>query len=485
MKCPKCGFEQPEDIYCARCGVEVSKWRSGHVVKARLIKLYIAGAALIVVATLVVLIFKYRGNPLPNESSGEALTAKETLGRPSAPGAAPSPGSSSQSTENSPAAAEPASPQPPRPESKPTPEESLPKTLAEETLAQALPSDQASFSRASRKGFRMYSVRDRQMNPIPFQIDSGWTQPAEGNWDASDKILVMASDLGGRDDSAYPPRGFESSWRAEVKGKEGRGWAYLYHFDYSPTLSDKSYIKYSSPDDVAGRRYRVKFAPEHAVAISQLFLGDGPNLIDRQKLRIITKDSILSEDSAQGQYAKSISGPIMSRTRWTGAIKPGPVIPFVVENEYLPDGWKTSYSIDFSSTELQDAAMRLYFDFKSGIEGIRIILPDRPNGVAVDGRPDDVPKSLSGQWFVVAVPPNALRVSLNGSGKLFYSDNASQGEPPDSDAGCFGCVGYEFRAAGSVQFTISYDVLRDYKPENPPREAPPSLTGVIQALEVH
>lgn len=485
MKCPKCGFDQPDDIYCVKCGIEVEKWRSGHKVKVRRIELYIGVAGLVLAIALVVwLVFILGRDSGSHNISGDALTSEEASRKPVAPDAESSPAAPKPPPgEFAPAPNAPAAPQQPHGESKPVPEETLPRTLSDETLAFLVPADHSSFSRSSLKGFRIYAARDRQMAPIPFQIDSGWTQPAEGNWNAGDKILVMAADLGGREDAAYPPRGYESLWRAEVKGKGGRGWAYLFHFDYPPSPSDKSYIKFFSPDDVSGRRYHLKLAQEHPVAISQLFLGDSPNLLDRQKLRIISKDSAFSEDSAQGLFAPAISGPIMARTRWTGSIKAGPVIPIVIESEYLPDGWKTSYIIDFSSTDLQDASLRIYFDFKRGSDGLKIILPDRPNGVSVDGKPDDVPKNLSGQWFIVAAPQGGLRVSLSGSGKLFYIDDASHDEQ-GGDPGCFGCVGFEFRASGSAQFTITYELLGDFRPGNQPPAETSSLTGNIHSLGI-
>src|SRR5262245_48381903 len=35
MRCPKCGFEQPDLTECGRCGVIVSRWRGGEPPQAR------------------------------------------------------------------------------------------------------------------------------------------------------------------------------------------------------------------------------------------------------------------------------------------------------------------------------------------------------------------------------------------------------------------------------------------------------------------
>ena len=44
MICPRCGFSQPDDLYCARCGVHVKQYR-----KKRKKKLFILGSALILI----------------------------------------------------------------------------------------------------------------------------------------------------------------------------------------------------------------------------------------------------------------------------------------------------------------------------------------------------------------------------------------------------------------------------------------------------
>ncbi|MBW1983071.1 MAG: hypothetical protein JRJ12_17890, partial [Deltaproteobacteria bacterium] len=56
MICPKCGFSQPEDYYCANCGVNIGKYSQKKKKKQRLITtvvLVVLAASAIVVARFI------------------------------------------------------------------------------------------------------------------------------------------------------------------------------------------------------------------------------------------------------------------------------------------------------------------------------------------------------------------------------------------------------------------------------------------------
>ncbi len=56
IKCPKCGFEQPEDIFCANCGIEISRYRGRRAIRVqrRTILLILSAIAIAIVAVLFI-----------------------------------------------------------------------------------------------------------------------------------------------------------------------------------------------------------------------------------------------------------------------------------------------------------------------------------------------------------------------------------------------------------------------------------------------
>ena len=82
MKCPRCSFDQPDDIYCVKCGVEVDKWRSSRKGKMRQIKWYAAGAGAVLALGLIIWLLAMSGGTPDGEMKGVSdsiLTAEDVI----------------------------------------------------------------------------------------------------------------------------------------------------------------------------------------------------------------------------------------------------------------------------------------------------------------------------------------------------------------------------------------------------------------------
>ena len=90
MNCPKCGFRQPDDLYCARCGVEIERY-----VRNRRKGRYRRAAGLTIVVLAVVFAARYLIRPTPpgdhrlsavKEGAIERTGPEAKLGAPAEPG---------------------------------------------------------------------------------------------------------------------------------------------------------------------------------------------------------------------------------------------------------------------------------------------------------------------------------------------------------------------------------------------------------------
>jgi clan AA aspartic protease (TIGR02281 family) len=89
MNCPKCGFKQPDDLYCARCGVEIERY-----VRKRRKRRYSRAVGLTIVILVGAFAARYLFGPTPpadrrgvvQEGATERAGPEAKLGTPTGPG---------------------------------------------------------------------------------------------------------------------------------------------------------------------------------------------------------------------------------------------------------------------------------------------------------------------------------------------------------------------------------------------------------------
>jgi clan AA aspartic protease (TIGR02281 family) len=109
MICPKCGFRQPDDLYCAKCGVEIERY-----VRKRRKRRYTRALALTMVLSAVVFAAKYLLWPTPPAvrigAVKEGATDRTSLEGKLGASAEPKPGQAAPSTSSSPRVKQPSQP---------------------------------------------------------------------------------------------------------------------------------------------------------------------------------------------------------------------------------------------------------------------------------------------------------------------------------------------------------------------------------------
>lgn len=454
MKCPKCGFEQPDDIFCARCGVDVEKWRvSSRRKKRNFLRIVVVGGVLAVFVG--VLISLLGGEKNKSSSLTETLTTTDV----NQPEEAPTEGTSTLPlSPNAPSASQNA---------KPLPEESFPSSFTQNAVIEIIPPADVLTAEQVRK-MRVYVAKNRQMIPATFQVDCGWAKNCPEVGGRGLKLLIASSELGDRDDSSSPPAGFANFWRAEARQGNSRGWAYVYLFDYPPTIPQISYITFSpSLDKISGKNYKLAWSEDPPV-ITELSVGADSNLLDRQKIRLSVGDSTLTENDLKGKFEVITTGPLLARSRWAGVMTKGEAlaVPVIIENEFLPFGFSSHYEMDFSNISSQSAVLKIYLDFKP-LRNLKLGIGAEENAT-IDGKPDEFRYDIGLKNFSIHTQEGFIFLSVSSSlAQLFYKDDASFADSPETQPGCYGCAGFEIPANGTIEFTITYTISDTATPRSP------------------
>ena len=153
-------------------------------------------------------------------------------------------------------------------------------------------------------GYRLYSVQESHLVPIPFQFDerdgmgeivfSETAAKNEFRLDENDELVFMAKDTGDRTASELLPATSDAAVEIEVADSSngGRGWAYLIHFPTDvPPASSVTYATFDSTTNQARTSfYTMEYYPGRnfftGMHIHVAAGGTGENFLDRMKIRV-------------------------------------------------------------------------------------------------------------------------------------------------------------------------------------------------------
>jgi hypothetical protein len=312
----------------------------------------------------------------------------------------------------------------------------------------------------------VYAYRSGEWVPIPFQIDevniSGtFVTGDDGLLGGRDELVFMAGDAGDSVSIAEWPAdaGARLAPRYAITVSDPlsvsqQAWAYVYR---SPTLTRTNvrYITWTYAAQTASAvSYTAAFSPTKFVGLSDLFINGGSvDILDRQKTRLATLFTTLSEESiiALGQPSTltlPITGPVRAATN-LGDLKAafyGSRIDFDV-------------TFNLGGLPLTINSIRTSFDWISPtLSGIHTYYDSNtPGGVAIDGVPDTVSTTPRIDWFqvngdasgglVMVIP----RLEPNGGAvSNYYADTQASVSGDTGDLHSYGDTGPFINNPGTI-----------------------------------
>lgn len=160
-------------------------------------------------------------------------------------------------------------------------------------------------------GYRLYSVQQGHLTPIPFQFDerdsggdivfNDTETNGEFRFDDNDELVFMVKDTGDRIGPELLPATSDATIEIEVADPVdgGRGWAYLLHFSqHIPASSPVTYATFDAKSNrVRALYYMVDYFPGRnfftGLRITPAAGGTGENILERMKLRVHPTFSVL------------------------------------------------------------------------------------------------------------------------------------------------------------------------------------------------
>ncbi len=347
------------------------------------------------------------------------------------------------------------------------------------------------FQGRSIRDMSLFAVRGRELEPIPFQIDERQgDQPGDQPWvytegayarpdsdggalDANDELAFMARDAGVR--TAERPAGARDVLELEVRDPVGGEAAYVYLacFDHDPPRSTETYVRLDSHKDaISTTNYFVSFSTSVPISWSNLTLR-GPHgeveadLLDRLKVRIRALFLLgLVEWKVNEEELKSIpvgyrSGPVRVIRRVANKLETGLGLAsseYLLDTVYyenaviLPAFVEVPFEPGFF---MKDISIRISVDFTKHMQGWKFSSSRNPNPVMIDGVMSSEEQTLDRgdtDWVVLSKGSQALfsRSLLldprlkNVVRGLYYVDDATAADPPESEPGQTPGVGFEF-----------------------------------------
>jgi len=328
------------------------------------------------------------------------------------------------------------------------------------------------------------ACEDDDCGPIPMQVDE---RAADGRWvldegpeasadsppgvlDGGDTILVMAADAGS---PARPDR--LPSYQAMVEvmihdESDGTvGWVYLIATDGLAPRSPRSYVRYDAgADRIHGGGVSMGFA---GGVPAFLAIDDGPNLLDRLKVRASARllFGLLrfsrSEDDLSTELAGWHGGPIRiirsqrQRVRLGWGIRSptfGSYTYFTRSAADLPVALRLNFRATYFVSDVDITAV---LDFR-GLAGWTVVVPGGDAALVVGGGMDPMKHQLNerqADWVALRGPRLTLlqRLQVGPSlasvrRRLVYRENPDPVDRPESYPGEEPGVGYRLDQWGEV-----------------------------------
>ena len=236
---------------------------------------------------------------------------------------------------------------------------------------------------------------------VPWQVDekdaSGYTAQGDGVLNGGDEVVVMLEDLGDTAPSRLPDADIVHlvSVADPSAPTEPARVAYVARMTTPTVPPTVDYVQYDpATRRVSSARYAVGLHPQRPVLDYLALNGSGVNLLDRSKLRLVLYEclfgcTVINEDEL----------PVPPLT----PVKDGPLRVVLSQAGSLAyrDWLWLATDVDLSLAPSRVVQVQLRLDLATTVQGARYCDANRPDGVTVDGEPDDVPSLPPSPWHQI------------------------------------------------------------------------------------
>ncbi len=344
----------------------------------------------------------------------------------------------------------------------------------------------------------LFAASGGSLLPMPFQIDErneagdlvlpsgpeGFNDP-NPNFDSDDELLFMVKDAGGKAATTALPADALAVVEIELTDPAdgGKAYAYALAFGSSSVKSDIDYVRYdAAKNTIYAKNYTMGFSAEAPIAIGHLSLtpaggGNNTNQADRLKIRFSSKLSVgdfriaKDESGFKSKVVAWIDGPIRvvrrTKNRQTLFWKI-PTPSATLDNIYYANAFEFPTRVDLPfdvDLFLKKPKFRVSTDSLCSIKGRIWMNEKNPNPVAIDGVMSEAEKKLVTspyKWMVVAQTAEGTKgawmnrliydkSSTPAVPRLYYNDDMSKPDPPETEPGQCGDVGYELANLEKVE----------------------------------
>jgi hypothetical protein len=379
---------------------------------------------------------------------------------------------------------------------------------------------------AEPRKLALLAWKDGAMKPIPFQVDERGADgrfiykegpeakpgDSDNKYNGQDELVFMAWDAGDKapDGTALPcdpARAAELTVTDPVKG--GKAWVYLAECKADPPHSSVDYVRneYDGKHDWV-KTDRYHFAEQRGnsyfdrLALKGVSGKVGPNLVDRIKGRgkMVVAGGLMTIDTPESDLKGSIrawiDGPVRVVHLMTAFIQFSVVklnLGGQSENLFYPNFFVTPIQVNTPvnpGSVLRSFTMRYAIDWLKDMDGAKYYDPVNKKGVTLDGKMSqeerDLDYTTGHDWYALTGPQGNLVVrqilpeqwSKIVPIKLYYVDDITAEDPPESDPGQR-CPGFMLDTmadipAGKYKYYLYYMV-----PDKAPPASVPEMLNII------
>jgi hypothetical protein len=277
----------------------------------------------------------------------------------------------------------------------------------------------------------LYAYTEGAFRPIPVQVDevtaSGdHTATEDGLLDANDEIVFMAKDLGDQAPADSPITSslpISTDWYGIVvtdpTNPIRRGGAYLVSSTVLTQTTDADYVDFDlAAHRINGQAYSLGFATPDAWVEYLRLNGSVVDILDR------TPKMRLCYDNSASCFTEEILQPVQD-----DLIKDGPVRLILRGGRVLAYGAMAVWSIPVPTILLADS-IRFSTDFSAVASGATFYNSVVPQGVIVDGVPDQVPETPFSSWWQLSTSNGTViqacdASEMGGTPTNYYEDDST------------------------------------------------------------
>ncbi len=268
----------------------------------------------------------------------------------------------------------------------------------------------------------VWVYRQNEWRLIPWQVDEqdagGYTAEGDGLFNGQDELVVMLDDLGETAPGRPPGADIVSIVTVSdpLAPDEAAHVAYVARMTVPTAPPAVDYVQYDATTHrLRSGRYVIGLNARHPTLDYLALNGSSLNLIDRLKLRAVLNDCGLTCSAFTEEQL-----PIPPLT----PLKDGPVRVVLSRAGSLAyrDWVWLPVELDFTGLPVRLIQVHVHLDLATGLEGARYRDANVPQGVVVDGVPDDVPSVPFSPWREIDHPTGRLVTTYHvqtGYGDLF------------------------------------------------------------------